>query len=216
MKVSFAVTLLLANVSAQDACNCQSGMFCNSDNGPNRGSCEACDSSQSCDNMGLPDLGVQECKAQCNGVVAPSMPETRHNDMDRMASNSTYAAQEADEDLRGPARDIVRAIDDLQRQIPQGDVSGKIGYTVNTAPFRAGLDQKKEFFQTDFKKFENAVQEVMGTPLQNAKLQVATQFAGVADSTFDLLTQSISSTFPDGDKCQARPFYDCLQTLERW
>ena len=82
---------------------------------------------------------------------------------------------------------ITRAIDDLQRQIPEGPVSGKVSYNVNTAPIKSGLGLQKEFYQTDFKKLENAVQEVMGTPLQNAKLQIATQFAGVTKSTFDTL-----------------------------
>jgi len=86
------------------------------------------------------------------------------------ATNSTYEAQAIDNTLSRDARMITRAIDDLQRQIPEGPVSGKVSYNVNTAPIKSGLDMKKEFVKTDFKKLENAVQEVMGTPLQNAKL----------------------------------------------
>ena len=49
-------------------CNCQSGMFCNSDIGLNKGSCESCDGHKdlkSCEADGLPDLGVKECKLRC-------------------------------------------------------------------------------------------------------------------------------------------------------
>ena len=87
-----------------------------------------------------------------------------------MGTNSTDEARMVDQNLSRDARQITRAIDDLQRQIPPTDISGKISYNVNTAPIKSGLDLQKEFYKTDFKKFENAVQEVMGTPLQNAKL----------------------------------------------
>ena len=115
MKVSFAVTLLLRNVSAQDAVVEDAAMASYNTTTSYNSTTSYNNSTSAYNNSTYPDVG-------------------------RMASNSTYAAQEVDRDLRGPARDIVRAIDDLQRQIPQGDVSGKIGYTVNTAPFRAGLD----------------------------------------------------------------------------
>ena len=45
-------------------------MFCNSDIGLNKGSCESCDGrkdEKSCEAGGLPDLGVKECKARCLG-----------------------------------------------------------------------------------------------------------------------------------------------------
>jgi hypothetical protein len=54
--------------------------------------------------------------------------------------------------------------------LPPGNINGTLAYNVNTAPIKAALDLNKEFYQTDFKIWENAVQEVMGSPLRNAKL----------------------------------------------
>ena len=45
-----------------DACNCQAGKFCSCSNGPNSGVCELCSEMSnklSCENDGLPALGVQ-------------------------------------------------------------------------------------------------------------------------------------------------------------
>jgi len=99
-----------------------------------------------------------------------------------MATNSTYARETVDRDTRGAANDYVRAINQAQRMIPPGNVNGTIAYNIDTKPIKAGLRLQKEFWSTDFQVFENAAQAMMGKPLRDAKLQIATQFSGVASA----------------------------------
>lgn len=75
-----------------------------------------------------------------------------------------------EQEMSRESRQIVRAIDDIQRAIPKEDIKGKLAYTIKTTPFKTGLDLEKEFWTTDAKKIENAAVEVMGSPLKNAKL----------------------------------------------
>ena len=75
-----------------------------------------------------------------------------------------------DEEMYRENISIVRALKDLQRSIPKEDVRGKFAYIINTTPIKTAIDLEKEFWTTDAKKDENAVEEVMGSPLRNAKL----------------------------------------------
>ena len=49
-------------------------MFCNNDEGVNKGFCEPCEefeNASSCESSGLPSLGVDECILQCFSELPP-------------------------------------------------------------------------------------------------------------------------------------------------